>query len=69
MNPADNISIPGRGKQFKGIDRWNKARIVSRNGKVEHWLNGEQTIEYDRWSQMFKALVAYSKFKNWENQK
>ena len=62
---ADNLSVPGRGKQFKGVGAWNKARIVSRNGKVEHWLNNEKAVEYDRNSQMFKALVAYSKYKDW----
>lgn len=65
--PADNLSVPGRGKQFKGVGVWNKARIVSRNGKVEHWLNGEKAVEYDRWSQMFRALAAYSKYKVWRN--
>ena len=64
---ADNLSVPGRGKQFKGTGAWNHARIVSRNGKVEHWLNHEKVVEYDRWSQMFRALVAYSKYKTWEN--
>ena len=62
---ADNLSVPGRGKQFKGVGAWNKARIVSRNGIVEHWLNNEKAVEYDRNSQMFKALVAYSKYKDW----
>ncbi len=64
---AENLSVPGRGKQFKGVDQWNKARIVSKNGKVEHWLNNEKVIEYDRNSQMFRALVAYSKYAKWEN--
>jgi hypothetical protein len=67
MITAENLSIPGRGKQFKGVGAWNKARIISRNGKVEHWLNGEKTVEYDRFSQMFRALVSYSKYKNWKN--
>ena len=62
---ADNLSIPGRGKQFKGMNQWNKARIVSKNGKVSHWLNNEKTVEYDRFSQMFRALVAYSKYQKW----
>lgn len=63
---ADNLSVPGRGKQFKGVGRWNKARIVSRDGRVEHWLNNEKVVEYDRFSQMFTALVAYSKYAKWE---
>lgn len=64
---AENLSVPGRGKQFKGIGAWNRARIVSRAGKVEHWLNNEKVVEYDRFSQIFRSLVAYSKYKNWEN--
>ena len=62
---AKNLSIPGRGKQFKGIGNWNKARIVVKGGNVEHWLNNEKVIEYDRNSQMFRALVAYSKYSKW----
>lgn len=64
---AANLSSEGRKKQFKGIGKWNKARIVSKDGKVEHWLNNEKTVEYDRFSQMFEALVNYSKYQKWEN--
>lgn len=64
---AENLSVTGRGKQFKGVGNWNRARIVSRDGIVEHWLNGEKVVEYDRYSQMFRALVAYSKYKVWED--
>ena len=64
---AENLSVPSRGKQFKGVGNWNHARIVSKDGKVEHWLNNEKVIEYDRNSQMFRALVAYSKYAQWEN--
>ena len=63
----ENLSVPGRGKQFKGIGQWNRARIVSHNGKVTHWLNNEKTVEYDRTTPMFRALVAYSKYKDWDN--
>ncbi len=63
---ASNLNTPGRSKQFKGVGQWNQARIVSKNGKVEHWLNGEKAVEYDRHSQMFKALVAYSKYQKWD---
>ncbi len=51
----------------KSTDTWHKARIVSKNGKVEHWLNNEKMVEYDRFSQMFRALVAYSKYAKWED--
>ncbi|WNJ17343.1 DUF1080 domain-containing protein [Pontibacter sp. G13] len=64
---AESIEYPERKKPFKGIGSWNHARIVSKDGKVEHWLNNEKVIEYDRHSQIFRALVAYSKYKNWEN--
>ena len=64
---AENLSIPRRGKQFKGVGNWNKARIVVKGAHVEHWLNNEKVIEYDRSSQLFRALVAYSKYKNWPN--
>ena len=62
---AENLSVPGRGKQFKGIDNWNKARIVVKEDEVSHWLNNEKIIEYNRNTQMFRALVAYSKYKIW----
>lgn len=64
---AENLSIPGRSKQFKGLNVWNEARIISKDGKVEHWLNGEKVVEYDRFSQMFRALVAFSKYKDWDS--
>ncbi len=65
--PAENLAVKEvpKSRIFKGVGRWNKARIVSRNGKVEHWLNNEKMVEYDRWSQTFKALVNYSKYKDW----
>ena len=62
---AENYSLEGRAKQFKGIGEWNQGRIVSHNGHVEHWLNGEKVVEFDRHSQMFRALVAYSKYLQW----
>jgi hypothetical protein len=64
---AENLSVAGRAKQFKGVGQWNQVRIVSHNGNVEHWLNNEKVVAYDRFSQLFKALVNYSKYQNWEN--
>jgi hypothetical protein len=64
---AENLSAPSRNKGFKGVGDWNRARIVVKGGHVEHWLNEMKVVEFDRWSQMFKALVAYSKYAKWEN--
>lgn len=49
------------------INEWNRGRIVVKGGHVEHWLNGYKVVEYDRFSQMFGALVNYSKYKDWPN--
>lgn len=64
---AENLSTEGRAKQVKDIGMWNRGRLISNNGHVEHWLNGEKIIEFNRHSQMFRALVAYSKYKDWPN--
>jgi lysophospholipase L1-like esterase len=56
-----------RGKNFKGVSQWNNARIVVKGGKVEHWLNHVKVVEFDRFSQIFAALVEKSKYEKWEN--
>jgi len=65
--PAENLSVPGRGKPFRGPGQWNQARIVVRGNHIEHWLNGFKMVEYERNTPMFRALVAYSKYKVWPN--
>jgi hypothetical protein len=52
-------------KRFNGVGRWNRARILVRGSKVVHYLNGIKVVEYERGTQMWKALVAYSKYKDW----
>jgi hypothetical protein len=44
---------------------FNTALVIVRGNKVEHWLNSVKIVEYERNNQMFNALVAYSKYKNW----
>lgn len=56
-----------RGKNFKGVGKWNNARIVVKGGHVEHWLNQVKVVEFDRFSQVFGALVEKSKYEKWEN--
>ena len=54
-------------KYVNGFDQWNRARIVVNGNKVQHFLNGIKVVEYERNTQMWKALVAYSKYRVWPN--
>lgn len=60
--------IPAEGKSVNPPGEWNHARIVAfENGDVQHWLNGTLVVEYNRFSQIFKALVQKSKYAKYEN--
>lgn len=54
-----------RQKRFNGVGQWNRARIEVRGASVTHYLNGVKVVEYERGTQMWKALVAYSKYAEW----
>ena len=59
--------IPPRNVRFNGIGEWNRARIIVRGSHVEHWLNGFKTVEYERGTQEWRALVDHSKYVVWPN--
>lgn len=46
----------------KPAGQWNKVRLINRNGKVEHWLNGRKLVEVDMTGEAWKKLIAGSKF-------
>jgi hypothetical protein len=78
MHPDANAGIPGSRtlaglydliapmpKRDNGADQWNRATIIVNGKHVEHWLNGQKTVEYERGTDEWKELVARSKFKVW----
>ena len=44
---------------------WNNARVVLKNGNVEHWLNGVKMADAQIGSAEWNAKVEASKFKEW----
>jgi hypothetical protein len=63
---ATNLSEADRTtKRINPPGEWNRARIVVRGKHVEHWLNDVRVVEFERGTQMFRALVAYSKYRDW----
>ena len=52
-------------KRDNGAGQWNRATIIVNGNHVEHWLNGQKTVEYERGNDVWRALVAKSKFKIW----
>ncbi len=54
--------IPASTDKFFRKSDFNTARIVVNGNKVTHYLNDKKIVEYERGTQMWKALVAYSKY-------
>ncbi|MBO7471964.1 MAG: DUF1080 domain-containing protein [Bacteroidaceae bacterium] len=57
--------IPAPEQKPFDITAWNTATVIVKGNHVEHWLNGVKMLEYERNTQEWNALVAYSKYKNW----
>lgn len=52
------------------VGEWLKGNNLERSefkgAHVEHWLNSRKVLEYERGTQSFFAIVAGSKYKDWE---
>ena len=59
--------MPAPTAQLKPLGEWNEAMIVSKGPHVEHWLNGEKVLSFERGSEAFRAAVQKSKFKDMAN--
>ncbi len=51
-------------KTLRPAGQFNRARLLVRRGRVEHWLNGRKIAAYELGSDSLKALIAASKFKD-----
>ena len=58
--PPEDLTIHPPGE-------WNKVRIKLDGNMVEHWLNDEKVLEFDRSSLAYRELVNLSKYKDLEN--
>jgi hypothetical protein len=60
---GDNYDLQSAAvRPLRPLGEWNEGRIVVSGNHVEHWLNGEMTVEYELLSPEWEALVAASKF-------
>ena len=55
--------IAPKNKRDNGSDQWNRGIIIVEGNNVQHWLNGQLTVEYERATPAWRELVATSKFK------
>jgi hypothetical protein len=60
IHPSNQVSNPP--------GEWNHARIVAKDNKIQHWLNGVKVVEFERFTQEWDELKELSKFRtdaNW----
>ena len=58
---------PAPVKRPNAIGEWNTGKIIAKNNKIEHWLNGFKILEIERGSKEFLDLVTQSKYKDFKN--
>jgi hypothetical protein len=51
-------------KVVRAIGEWNTTRIVVKDARVEHWLNGKKIVEFERWTPEWRALRDSGKWKS-----
>lgn len=54
--------IPAKPQNARPVGEWNEIEIEVNNGKVSHRMNGKTVVEYELWTDDWKAMVKDSKF-------
>ncbi len=52
-------------KKPEPVGQWNHARLVVRGNQIEHWLNGEKILQFEKDTQIYWALVSCSKYRGY----
>ncbi len=60
------LKAPDAAKVTKPAGEFNQTRILVRNNRIEHWLNGVKIVETMTDGEDWKARIAASKFKAYE---
>ena len=58
------LYAPDNNKKLNPAGEWNTGKILAKDGKVEHWLNGKKVLTYNRGSKDFQTRKAKTKFKS-----
>lgn len=65
LSGADyDMHTPNDKKVLNPVGEWNNSKIIFKNGKVEHWLNGIRIVKFKAWSSDWNARRLKSKFKD-----
>jgi hypothetical protein len=56
------LIAPNASKKLNPVGEFNHSKIVSKNGRIEHWLNGAKVLGYEWNSPEIRQLIASSKF-------
>lgn len=54
-------------KKILPAGEWNTSKIIYNNGHVEHWLNGEKTVEFEEGSEDYNKRLSESKWVEYPN--
>lgn len=52
-------------KKLNPVGEWNTAKIIYKDGHVEHWLNGEKTVEFQEGDADYQQRYQKSKWKDY----
>jgi Domain of Unknown Function (DUF1080) len=61
---ANYAMHPPKVAAYKPVGEFNFTRLVVNKGRVEHWLNGQKTAEYQLWTPEWETLAKTGKWKD-----